>query len=360
MGESYENLTIQFGTIYSEMLQMSEYHYLEILGTMGIKGSFLHKEIKGRGYWYLKILDSGQKPSYLYLGPDSQDLRNAMESVSEGKKSWKTLCSMALSGGAFRFDRSSGPVIEAMADSGLFHAGAVLVGTNAFLVYQNSLGIRWKSQGSSLQTQDADFAQFSRFRFGVPLSIEKNMTEALERLRANPVWSILHPKDRPVRFVLPGKYSIDFLSPMIGKESDRPVSLPWLGIHPQPLRFMDYLIEKPVKSLAFYGTKAFPVNIPSPGRFALHKLIVSERRERSFQDKISKDRRQASSLIEWLSENAPEEIHEAWDELLRRGRGWRNPALSGFSKLPDRIVNLPGVDLLRKSLKNDQFYQKTP
>lgn len=80
--------------------------------------------------------------------------------------------------------------MSSLHDSGLFLARAVLVGTNAFLAYQNVLGIRWSDLREPLNTDDVDFAQFSRFLVGMPVDVPESIKISLKELSANPLFSL--------------------------------------------------------------------------------------------------------------------------------------------------------------------------
>ena len=55
-----------------------------------------------------------------------------------------------------RVDADRAAVLADLADAGVFRRDAVLVGTHAFVVLGNTLGVRWA--GASLRTQDVDVA----------------------------------------------------------------------------------------------------------------------------------------------------------------------------------------------------------
>lgn len=57
------------------------------------------------------------------------------------------------------------------------------------------------------------------------------------------------------------------------------------------------------------------VNVPSPARFALHKLWISGKRSPAFHAKSVKDRLQAEQLIEVLLEDRPDDLRDAWKAL---------------------------------------------
>jgi hypothetical protein len=78
------------------------------------------------------------------------------------------------------------------------------------------------------------------------------------------------------------------------------------------------------------GSDVVLVNIPSPARFAFHKLWISSNRPPAFQAKAKKDRIQAEQLIEVLIEDRPNDLRDAWDSLPQKARNHVHPAMKGF------------------------------
>ena len=111
---------------------------------------------------------------------------------------------------------------------------------------------------------------------------------------------------------------VDFLTPLAGPESSKPVFLPSLGVSAHPLRLLDYLIEDPAQAVVVTGPGIL-VNVPHPARFAFHKLWISRRRPVSEQTKAAKDLRQAGEILDVLLEDRPGDLGIAWDALRRHG-----------------------------------------
>jgi hypothetical protein len=114
------------------------------------------------------------------------------------------------------------------------------------------------------------------------------------------------------------------------------------GAAAQPLRFLDFLIADPVRSVMLYRG-GVPVRIPAPERFAVHKLIVATRRgtedetQSGFASKREKDIRQAGILVEALSMKRRQvDLTEAWAEAWDRGPAWREAMAGG------RAMMVPG------------------
>jgi len=90
---------------------------------------------------------------------------------------------------------------------------------------------------------------------------------------------------------------VEFIVPDKGMGLESPYELPILHINSEPLRFVDILIKEPVR-VEKWGVRFF---IPSPQRYAVHKLIVSV--ERRGRDKAERDYRNAVEIISMLEEN---------------------------------------------------------
>lgn len=95
---------------------------------------------------------------------------------------------------------------------------------------------------------------------------------------------------------------LEFLVAARGKEPEKPVPIAELGINAQALRFMDTLARAPIQMLF----SDVMVNIPHPIDFALHKLLIANRRKQ--KEKSEKDRTQAVALLAALNESNEIEI----------------------------------------------------
>ena len=77
------------------------------------------------------------------------------------------------------------------------------------------------------------------------------------------------------------------------------------------------------------------VQVPRPERFAIHKLIVADRRQGGPDAlKAHKDRAQAAFLIEVLSETRPDDLIEAYNTALGSGPAWRKRILASLQCMP--------------------------
>lgn len=323
-------------TLYSELLDQMIPAEAEAVAEGSLSGSFTSKKIKGNTYWYLQRSE-GSKLRQIYLGPDSPQLKRWMEKAAQTMEisridlaARKRLGKMLVSGGASSEPAATLKVLRMLSESRVFHLGGVLIGTLAFRTYANVFGVRFRK--AALQTQDVDIAHDRAI--GVALARDTSsvqLEEIIEKSGLN-----LHPvppldrKQPSTSFKVRGRdLRVDFLTPMTGRETSKAAFLPAFGLSARPLRFLDYLIEDPIPAVVM-GADVVLVNIPSPARFAMHKLWTSTQRPAAFQAKAAKDRIQAEQLIEVLIEDRPNDLLGAWDALTQKARTLVRSAMKGF------------------------------
>ena len=132
---------------------------------------------------------------------------------------------------------------------------------------------------------------------------------------------------------------VEFLTPAFAEEGPRPLAA--LGVTAQALRHLNFLIADPIPAAVLYRSGVL-VQIPRPERFAIHKLIVAERREGRDRLKAEKDRRQAAFLIAALAEDRPQELREAYEDALSRGPKWRDRLAASLARMPETAQALAG------------------
>jgi hypothetical protein len=139
-----------------------------------------------------------------------------------------------------------------------------------------------------------------------------------------------------------GASIVEFLTPAFGEEKVKP--LPALGVSAQGLNYLDYLIAEPIPAIALYRSGVL-VQIPRPERFAIHKLIVADRRrDGPDQAKARKDRARAAHLIEILAQDRPDDLRDARDDAWSRGQRWRERMDASLSRLPHIAAVLGRLD----------------
>ena len=64
-----------------------------------------------------------------------------------------------------------------------------------------------------------------------------------------------------------------------------------LNVRLQPLKFMEFSLEQRTQTGPISGKQVVLVNVPSPMRYALHKLVIVGEREEAFRTKRPEGRR---------------------------------------------------------------------
>lgn len=320
-------------------------------------GTFTPKEIKGRKYWYFQTA-TAQGRVQRYVGPESPELSSRIAShkmARDDERERRALVStLVRSFGLPSPVPKIGDIVLALARAGVFRLDSVLVGTVAFQTYSQMLGVRLS--GSLIQTSDIDIAQFTN----VIIATGEKTLPMLQVLKSvdGSFHEIPHlaGHEYAASYAATGGVRVDFLTPNQGPDTDKPHKLPALQTDAQPLRFLDFLIQQSEPAVLLHGPGIY-VHVPSPERFAVHKLIVAVRRSPSIS-KRDKDANQAAVLIEALCERRPTELARVWEEAYGRGKQWRKLLLEAMMQLganprdlllkalgrPRNIV--PGLDLV--------------
>jgi hypothetical protein len=214
-------------------------------------------------------------------------------------------------------------------DYGFFRAGGVLVGTHAFLAFGNMLGVSW---GDTSRTQGVDFAHAGKqLAIALPSNIEIDTPAAIDSLKMG--FLPLGSSDGKVggTWLSPRApdFQLDFITPM-PRSGGKPFRHAQLGITLQPLKFMEYLLQDVQQAVLFCGDGAVVVNVTHPLRYAMHKLIVAGERGAVRAAKSARDLRQSAALLAHYRQGSGWEAHEAWNDLVLRGPGWKSRAMRGL------------------------------
>jgi hypothetical protein len=337
----YSRLPESVITLYAEFLD--QLRAADAEAAVGdIKGPFVSKEIRGRTYWYAQRSEGATKRQ-IYLGPESAALLARLDAASTQRadaanddRRRRELVMMLEAGGMFRESAAIGTVLRVLADASVFRAGGVLVGTQAFTCIANMLGVTLEKE--SLRTADVDVAQDTSIPLGV---MEPPDVEMLERLRTqNPAFFAvpgIDSREPRTSFKVHGRdLRVDFLTAADKRgKSRKPIYLPHLRVAAQPMPELDYLLESTVDAAVVTGS-GVRVNVPAPGRFALHKLWLSNERSAAEAAKARKDRRQAQQIIEVLLDERPDDLRSSWQVLVSRKNLFRG-ATTALEKIDESV-----------------------
>jgi hypothetical protein len=321
---TFERLPATVQTLYIELLEQALQDEAAGLARGLPAGVFVVKEIKGHRYWYLQVAVGAQRHQR-YLGRETPELLRWMAETASARAERAPdqagrarLAAMLVQGGAAAPPASLARVLTVLSELGVFRRGGVLVGTHAYANLANLLGVRFPAQ--TLATQDLDVVHDLAIAWAASqeesAGVERGLVEA--GLGFLPV-PALDPRLPATSFKVRGQeLRVDFLVPTgRGREAGRPVRVPGLGVSAQPLPFLEFLLEDVQAAVVPRGS-GIVVRVPTPARFALHKLWLARERPATEAARATKDRRQALALLGVLAEDRPGDLLLAWDALARR------------------------------------------
>lgn len=303
----------------------------------GIRGKPTLKRRGSKKYWYA-ARRIGTDTRFVYMGEDSEDMRARIDRIDkdralllERKNERARLVRLLRAEGLTPMDRRTGSIVSAMSDAGTFRLGGTIVGTNAFRLYEGELGLRLPLGGMAT-TDDLDIAQFGKLSVALQDHVDPGLAETFSDLRFEPVPALRQGKTW--RWSQGGSGQlVEFLTPAFGAEDIR--DLPALGVSAQALNYLNFLIADPIPAAAIYRAGVL-VQVPRPERYAIHKLIVADRRrEGAGSLKAAKDREQAAFLIDALAEDRPDDLAEALAAALAAGPRWRERIANSLKRMPE-------------------------
>lgn len=329
-------LTVQ--TAYHDLVQR---HRAEPV--LPITGS-IHTVRNGGGTYWVSRQRFGDEVRETRIGPDTDEVRERVGLAREARgahKMWTRETSALVAGlksaRCLAPDVTTSRVLAAIARTGFFRSGGVLGGTHAFRHYPLEFGVA-PPDVSHLQTGDVDLIVPAAMRLaGSPRSLT-----ALLREGGMSVQTVLGMEaGTPPKHIVEGSVEIEFLSPVsrTGTPSHEHTGI---GERVQALRFLEYSLKDPIDAVSLYRS-GVRISVPSPQRYALHKLLVAERRRGNFRGKANKDLAQAEWLITALARDRPYDLWEAWRDLNVRGQGWRALAEAALAKRPKARRMMDGV-----------------
>lgn len=283
---------------------------------VGSPGAVVERQVKGRRFLYRDFYAPGGKKAADYLGPSDEPrsveiaarTREAIELTNDLLAQSRLLAQQ----GYARVDGRTDAILAALANNGLFRAGAVLIGSHAYGALVNELGVA----ASTMRTEDIDVARDRALRLD---DAAKTFPQMLDDSKV-PLFAVpqLDWKAPSTSYSTKGKdplgkLRVDLLVPTNGN-TVKTVEVRELGAHATALPWLRYLLQGPLPSVVVGRAAVVPVNVPRPELFACHKMLVSELR-RETSEKRTKDIEQATVIAAALSRQAPESLEEAFRAL---------------------------------------------
>lgn len=161
---------------------------------------------------------------------------------------------------------------------------------------------------SGIRTRDLDFVVVNPEKITGDILIKDVISDLgfIEDFKGNEGFTqFLHPE-----------LMLEFLIADKGKTNEN-FYIPKLHVNAQPLRYIDFLISNTI-IVHYNGLK---VVVPNPANFALHKVLISSRRN---IQKGETDKRQGIEILKYMVENGNEElvksvlnqVHEKWKKEI--------------------------------------------
>ncbi|WP_199223225.1 nucleotidyltransferase family protein [Oricola cellulosilytica] len=311
----------------------------------GVEGKPTLKQRGDKAYWYA-ARRVGSAMRFFYIGENTDETRaridriEAMHATAKERQAERSrLVRLLRAEGMTPTDRPTGSILSAMADAGTFRLGGTIVGTDAFRLYEGELGIRLPLGGMA-NTGDIDIAQFEKLSVALEDQVDPGLAETFSTLKFNPLPG--PGPGRTWRWAQGGSGQlVEFLTPAFGEETIR--NLPALGVNAQALNYLNFLIAEPIHAAAIYRSGVL-VQVPRPERYAIHKLIISDRRRDGAGSlKASKDREQAAFLIEAMAEDRPDDLRRAYDTAMDAGPRWREHIMNSLKRMHDTMNILNSI-----------------
>ncbi len=327
-------------TLYADLLQRLDLRDVR-------PGSISTKKVGGKQYLYAVEKD-GQTRIQRFLGPaddiqsqqDAKVIRQAADHARELRNTVTLLKNARVPSPTLLIGR----ILEVVANAGLFNRGMTLVGTAAYQTYTCAIGAYLPT--TALMTNDVDLsvAEF------VASNDEEDIESILKRADPSfsPKWS--NEDKLPKVFRNSTGFSVDILT-RYGRGRKSPVQIEPLKCAAEALSFQEYPAEATMDAVVLYNAGVL-VRVPSPARYAVHKLIVAQQRKREHAAKKQKDLMQARELIDIFLATNEIELQDTLDEARNRGKAWKT-AINASLKEIGRDAKQGRLPLLTVKIKKD-------
>lgn len=162
----------------------------------------------------------------------------------------------------------------------------ILIGSWCTVFYKDYFGSTPYINHTTLKTRDIDFLVNTPFHI-------KQKVDIPDLLKDLGFITTFHGTQGYIKLDHPD-LTLEFLVPERGRGLDKPYSLPQLGLNAVALRFLEFLSSETIR----VKVENFSLHLPHPANFALHKLIIFQRRTK--KDKAIKDRGVAIDILKAL------------------------------------------------------------
>ena len=175
---------------------------------------------------------------------------------------------------------------------------------------------------TTIRTRDIDFLVSKPARI-------KHTVDIPELLKYLGFVTILKGREGYIKLDHPD-LMLEFLVPEKGKGTDKPVPLTKLGMNAVALRFLSMLTENVIK----INVEDFNISMPHPANFALHKLIIFQRRFK--EEKAIKDRSAAVDILKALiRKGEAATIKHVYNSMIPK---WQKKVIKGLEEAKENNI----------------------
>jgi hypothetical protein len=302
-------IPLNFLTMYADLAQGFEY--------ADEAGSITTRKIKGKSYIYLTT-KNGAIRKQRSLGPADnpkvQEEAARVTAAAERARNMRTVVSTLKQKARIPAPTLAvGRVLEVVSKAGLFKRGITLVGTAAYQTYPCVIGSYLPTAAFTTNDIDLSVVEFE------PGDNEEDIEVVLRRANKTfkPRWNA--DDKLPKVFMADDGLRVDMLT-RLGRGGKSVVEVEELGCAAVALSFQEFPAEDTIETVALYGAGVL-VRVPTPVKFAVHKLLVAQRRKTA--DKKKKDLSQAHELIDIFLETDEAALQDALDGARDRGKSWK-------------------------------------
>ncbi len=251
--------------------------------------------------------------------PRAQEEAKRIKREAEAHKQRRKIVSLLRDAGVPGPQRNMGRVLEVLSNAGVFESGGVvLVGTAAFIIYSAMLGVVLPDQYAFTEDVDLSVAPLA-IAHAPNVDLLKVLRRADESFE--PMLDASSPNLPPAKFRAADGFLVETLT-NVRRDNGSPVPVPQLSASAEALRYQEYLVDRPARAVALYGS-GVPVLVPPPSRYAVHKLMIASLRGEGASAKRQKDLQQANAIRGALCSYYPDAWGDALEDALGRGRTWR-------------------------------------
>jgi hypothetical protein len=315
-----------FMLLFAELESTAADQREAFLGTPGTLTERVNEN--GTRFWVHRYSDGGSARQETYLGTVDDEtviarIADLRRRIDAGNATIARVRVLARAGFATA-DRKTYSTLASLHNHGLFRAGALLIGSHAFGVLLNVLGVK----AVPYATEDVDIARREQLALtGIPAFLKMLRETGIEYLEVPP----LHHRGHPTSYAEPGgsRLKVDLLVPS-PDETYPTIPVPELKAYAQGLPYLKYLLGNSQEAPLLSPHGVVMVRVPVPERFAIHKLIVSRLRGTT-SSKGSKDLRQAAMLIEAVATQFPGAIEDAMSAVPKSAKRYLRQATSALT-----------------------------